>query len=831
MELERVCPLLLAALVAVCYSNSLSCGFAYDDIAAVRDNRDLRPHTPLTSIFLNDFWGMPIKKEGSHKSYRPLTVLTFRANYAVHGLRPFGYHLVNVLLHAVVCLLFYRLCLHFSSGTSSLVSSALFAVHPIHTEAVSGVVGRAELLSAVAFLCALLYYIHNRYQHKTNAWQECGITSIIAVLGLLCKEQALTVLAVCCIYEIVSPKNQRRVQGIRYLMLGRVSPWLRDKLLRVSLLMTAAVGALYFRCKIMGPKILPTFSRFDNPAAASATPTRQLTYNYLLSVNAWLLLFPCNLCCDWTMSSIPLITSFWDARNLATVAFYVFIFCAARAIFRLEEDARMSLILSLSMLVLPFLPASNLFFPVGFVVAERVLYIPSMGFCMILAQGWSILWEKRAYKQLAAVGILFLLTVHVLKTIRRNEDWRTEYTLYSSALSVNQRNAKLFNNMGRVLESLEKHEDALKYYNEAIRIQADDVRGYLNLGRVYTHLRRYEEAEDTYLKAKSLFLDPEETREREVRVTPNHLQLFLNLAFLISRNDSRLEEADALYREAITLRSDFTNAYLNRGDVLLKMNRTKEAEAMYQRALEFDDSNPDLYFNLGIVLMDQGRNMEALEFFNKALFIEPDHEKSLEFSAVLIHESGMSRHQNLARDRLERIVDRGKETDRVYMRLGLMALDSKDFVNAERCFKKALLKKPDSREALFNLALLVSEQQRHKEALSFLEQLLRHHPGHINGLILLADINVNHLKNLDVAEECYRKVLKIDPENQKALHNLCVLHFERQDFAMAERCLTHTLSLHPTVPYIRQHLQVVRNILKQDSESVFGHMAASHPVS
>ncbi|GFR06434.1 protein O-mannosyl-transferase Tmtc3 [Trichonephila clavata] len=181
--------------------------------------------------------------------------------------------------------------------------------------------------------------------------------------------------------------------------------------------------------------------------------------------------------------------------------------------------------------------------------------------------------------------------------------------------------------------------------------------------------------------------------------------------------------------------------------------------------------------------------------------------------------------------RLERIVDRGKETDRVYMRLGLMALDSKDFVNAERCFKKALLKKPDSREALFNLALLLSEQHRHKEALSFLEQLLRHHPGHINGLILLADINVNHLKNLDVAEECYKKVLKIDPVNQKALHNLCVLHFERQDFAMAERCLSHTLSLHPTVPYIRQHLQVVRNILKQGSDNVFGHMAASHPVS
>ncbi|GIY08266.1 protein O-mannosyl-transferase Tmtc3 [Caerostris extrusa] len=81
----------------------------------------------------------------------------------------------------------------------------------------------------------------------------------------------------------------------------------------------------------------------------------------------------------------------------------------------------------------------------------------------------------------------------------------------------------------------------------------------------------------------------------------------------------------------------------------------------------------------------------------------------------------------------------------------------------------------------------------------------QHHPSHINGLILLADINVNHLKNLDVAEECYRKVLKIDPVNQKALHNLCVLHFERQDFATAERCCPtpcpspHS-TLHPAAP-------------------------------
>ncbi|GFS71898.1 transmembrane and TPR repeat-containing protein 3 [Trichonephila clavipes] len=72
---------------------------------------------------------------------------------------------------------------------------------------VSGIVGRAELLSAVAFLSALLYYIHHRYQHKSNAWIDCSVTSVLAILGLLCKEQALTVLAVCCIYEFSLPKE------------------------------------------------------------------------------------------------------------------------------------------------------------------------------------------------------------------------------------------------------------------------------------------------------------------------------------------------------------------------------------------------------------------------------------------------------------------------------------------------------------------------------------------------------------------------------------------------------------------------------------------------
>ncbi|XP_013791998.2 transmembrane and TPR repeat-containing protein CG4050-like, partial [Limulus polyphemus] len=307
---------------------------------------------------------------------------------------------------------------------------------------------------------------------------------------------------------------------------------------------------------------------------------------------------------------------------------------------------------TLSLTVAPFLPASNIFYHVGFVVAERVMYLPSMGFCMLIAIGWSHLWRDRRVRGLAVVGLALLVTVHGMKTVVRNREWESEETLFSSGLRVNQQNAKLYNNLGKALEERAHYQEALQYFQQAIRIQPDDVRGYLNSGRVFTHLKQYQDAEMVYLKAKSLLPQARWGKTSEVRVTQTHLQLFLNLASLISRNHTRLEEADALYQEVIKLRSDYTGAYLKRGDFLMKINRTKEAEAMYEQALQFDTHNPDLYHNLGVLLVDQRKSQEALAMFNRALDIDPDHEKSLVSSAILIQESDMAlHHKQLASER------------------------------------------------------------------------------------------------------------------------------------------------------------------------------------
>ena len=121
----------LFLLCIVVYWNALPCDFVFDDVTAIRDNKDLRPHVPLKNLFRNDFWGTPMNREQSHKSYRPLTVLTFRWNFAVGGLDPLGYHLVNVVLHGVVTGVYFDVCRMVASALVSLVASVLFALHPV----------------------------------------------------------------------------------------------------------------------------------------------------------------------------------------------------------------------------------------------------------------------------------------------------------------------------------------------------------------------------------------------------------------------------------------------------------------------------------------------------------------------------------------------------------------------------------------------------------------------------------------------------------------------------------------------------------------------------
>ncbi|KAF7384206.1 hypothetical protein HZH66_012456 [Vespula vulgaris] len=783
----------LAAIIAftafAVYLNSLSCGFVFDDISAIKDNRDLRPHTPLKNVFYNDFWGTPMHKEQSHKSYRPLCVLTFRWNYLIHQLDPMGYHLLNVILHVGVCLLYFRICLMFLSDLASLVSSLLFAVHPIHTEAVTGVVGRAETLSSLFYLAALITYTKCCKSKKSTGWKSLILSMFFVFTAMLCKEQGITATAVCVLYEIFVVQKVKASDiclAIKSAFDGKkISPtWSSEGTKRLTALTAVTFSLLILRLHVMGSK-LPVFTRFDNPASVATTPTRQLTYNYLAAVNLRLLFLPSDLCCDWTMGTIPLVESFTDIRNLATIATHGTILgLLATATLTRNRQTSVILIMSLAMMILPFLPASNLFFPVGFVIAERVLYAPSMGFCMLVGYGWSIL-SMRKFKKLTLFLLITLLAAHSTKTFMRNYDWLDEYSIFMSGLKVNDRNAKLFNNVGHALESQGRFKEALNFFNMAVQVQGDDIGAHINVGRTYNHLKMFKEAEDAYLKAKSLLPKAKPGESYQARIAPNHLNVFVNLANLIAKNATRLEEADLLYRQAISMRADYTQAYINRGDVLIKLNRTKEAQEVYERALFYDSNNPDIYYNLGVVFLEQGKASQALAYLDKALEFDPEHEQALLNSAILLQELGRAELRKVARERLLKLLRKDSNNERVHFNLGMLAMDDHDSGSAEH-------------------------EQRPLEAAPFLNQLVRFHPDHVKGLILLGDIYINNIKDLDAAENCYRRILQLDPTNIQGLHNLCVVMVERGKLGLAAQCLERAARLAPHQDYVHRHLAIVK---------------------
>lgn len=173
----------------------------------LRNNPDVTGRESLALLFDNNFWGQRMDApDAQHQSYRPITTLTFRLNHVLHELRPEGYHLVNVALHMIATILFVFMAAHVASQpTKSYLSLAglLFATHPIHTEAVSGLVGRADVLASVFFLAALLLYCEACASKPLARQLAFTVATVLAIgVSVLCKETGITAVAVATVYDV-----------------------------------------------------------------------------------------------------------------------------------------------------------------------------------------------------------------------------------------------------------------------------------------------------------------------------------------------------------------------------------------------------------------------------------------------------------------------------------------------------------------------------------------------------------------------------------------------------------------------------------------------------
>ncbi|CAH1155250.1 unnamed protein product [Phaedon cochleariae] len=614
-ENSWLCDVSVFSVAVFSYLNGSNGDFVHDDIPAVTLNKDVSAVNHVGRVFANDFWGTPMADLDSHKSYRPLTTITFRVNYLIFGFNPLWFHLTNILLHAIACILFTRVTLYVAGlkPKFATLSGLLFAVHPVHTEAVTGIVGRADVLACVFFLTSILAY-HGSGESKHYTW----LSTISGGLSMLAKETGVTVFLLNLVHDFYLhwPSLKRTLSEMR---------WNRESIQvarRSSRILTSLGVLLALRLAILQGS-LPKFSQQDNPAAFHPSiHVRFLTFCYLAAFNWWLLICPSTLSHDWQMGSIPLVTSVNDSRNALTVFCFAILFLLTlKSLSDFEDQKHTPVVLGLCLLVLPFLPATNLFVTVGFVVAERVLYIPSLGYILLVAYGIQLLWENQiAHRQTLLTFTILLLVSGCLRSLARNRDWRSRETLLRAGLMMLPHNAKMHYNYANFLRDSTRMELAKSHYYTALRLWPSYASAHNNLG---TLLNDVSEAEEHFLAA--------------IRHSSDHVNAHYNLGRLY-RKYNRTSESENMLRKCVSLEPKFTLAYVE----LIKLLGIENPSIilLLQNALNSNPSDPYYGIQLANWSIKTGNYLRALNFYWRSLQGSPHHQKAISGVAKLLKKIG-----------------------------------------------------------------------------------------------------------------------------------------------------------------------------------------------
>ncbi|XP_071942177.1 protein O-mannosyl-transferase TMTC1-like [Antedon mediterranea] len=823
---------LLAALF--CYVNSFNGGLVHDDIFAIKNNDDVRPSTPLSNIFHNDFWGKSMQDNMSHKSYRPLCTLTFRLNYMFGGLDPFGYHLTNVVLHMIVSCLFTH-CINellFHDSKASFIAGLLFATHPIHTEAVAGVVGRADILACLFFLLTIFLYVRSVSTDEIPGGfpttTRPGLFLVAIFLGatsMLIKEHGVTCLLVVVAYDVIVLCNK----GITRIVQTRSITMDCAPLLKRGATCFITLCSLFmFRIWMMKGE-LPPFSDQDNPASyATHCSTRFLTFSYLCVFNVWLLLCPLILSYDWQMASIPLVESVLDIRNLATLLFFVILVgLTVYAIFIAKGVSQRAVLMGLVVLAIPFLPASNLFFRVGFVIAERILYIPSMGYCILLVHG---LWNmcNKVGKPLSSAitfSVLLLVAMFAWRTVVRNSVWHSRESLFRSGVETLPHNAKAHYNYANYLKDVHRTEEAIHHYKITLKLYPNYASASNNLGTLLI-----TEKPDV---AKALFTNA-------IVNNPQHARAHFNLANVL-RDQKIYDKAEAEYRASLRINADFSDAHINLGTLLLDLGRPKEARKHYLKSVTLSPDNADTFNNYGSFLSRIDEWTEAVEQYRRCLSLQPTHTVAMVNLARALRKLG---HTEEVEDLYIRVLNLNSDTE-VMKSLGALYFNTERPLDAKSLYETAIGIDPDSKEINTQYAQVIAKLGNMSRAITILKDVLAKHPNysdahqqissiygitgnhqqalqHINAALklepnmeglskskLLLECG-NHYRDLDKKQEAlmsYKEAADLNPNNSIAQMNLGAMYHMTRDYKSARVHYEAAYKLDPNNDILLQNIK------------------------
>jgi protein O-mannosyl-transferase len=588
-----------ALLVAAClitYANGLAGNFTYDDKAVVRDNPRIRTPHNLAQIFTTSYFGGP---RGSGSAYRPVLLLSFAVEWWVHGRHVVVFHVVNVLLHAAATLLLASLWRKIGVAAPAACAAALlYAVHPIHVEAVTSLVGRGETLSAVFALASLHCAVRLLRGPRGSALAMTGAICLYA-LSVLTKESSAVVPGLALLlflFAVEGDAGQRLRNAFRHWF------WL-------GVFSGLTLGGIFaLRSWVLGGPLKARESgifEVENPLASLGLLPRAANACVVLYRYIGRAVFPLHLSGDESAWSIV------PVRPLSALAIVsVLILLIALVVTNVRLLRGSLLALGFLFFCVAMLPTGNLLFPIGTVFAERIAYLPSAGICLMLgglvAGGAESLahWSRGRRTALAAVALLL-----AARAVVRNVVWWSDEALFTNLVWTSPASAKAHYDLGYLSADNGQYRRALFEYKRAIEIYGEYWDAWAGKGRVERALGRLPEAAKSYEKSVAInssyengyfglggvreslgdLRGAEDAYRTGLKEKPDSLPLAYRLALLRSKGD--LPGALADWRRALVLGPDSVVVRTDFAEWLLRRGRRAEAARQAREALRRDPAN------------------------------------------------------------------------------------------------------------------------------------------------------------------------------------------------------------------------------------------------
>lgn len=534
------------------YLNALPGGLVYDDRIVIGESDIVKDHDAWRAFATPYHHGARLPMATG--LYRPLAIVTFVANHAIHAEAPLGYHAVNVVLHAMVSAALVGLALALGLPRGAAAAGALlFAVHPVHVEAVAGIAGRADLLAALFFVLALAVYVRGVGAARAT------VAAALSLLAMLSKESAVVFPAVVLAYEVVMRRGAVAVGptvGRLAIVLAPLAPY--------AVLRWNALGTL------LPP--LASVTAIENPVVGLDLAQRWATVLGVSARAVGLMLFPWRLSPDYGFAEIVPVTSVLDPWFLAGAA------CASVLVAGVAISARRApriaflLLLSLGC----YAVVSNAFVVIGTILGERLLYLPSVGACLLAGLAWDGL-RSVAGKRFAVVLAVIVISLAAVRTWTGSAAWRSDLTLFTAAARSTPRSVRVLGSLGTQLAVQGRFPEARKLLEEAIAIAPRFAPNHITLAGVLLHEGRLEEAETEARAAVEL----------DSRNPIPHAQLGMVL-----RKEGDEQGALRAFEAALAVDPSFVDAHLNIAEIHFGRGDLDAAERSIDAALEADPASP-----------------------------------------------------------------------------------------------------------------------------------------------------------------------------------------------------------------------------------------------